>query len=154
MIFSETAQYLLKEPSELKHLVGLLSLEVKSQVLLIEKLKHQLVGCAAIGLDQAPGPLINYSSLRMMRKLCKRVRTHRHGQSITRRLIRNQKAKSNVSHCPKTCHIMKTFCRRAKMSPRKLNMFAAVLWPTGLSAGASRARVTKPFIRLHCRLAQ
>ncbi len=32
------------EPSELKHLVGLLSSEVKSQALLIEKLRHQLVG--------------------------------------------------------------------------------------------------------------
>jgi len=39
-----TAQNLPDEPSELKHLVGMLSSEVKSQVLLIEKLKHQLVG--------------------------------------------------------------------------------------------------------------
>ena len=31
-------------PTELKHLVGLLSSEVKSQALLIEKLKHQLAG--------------------------------------------------------------------------------------------------------------
>ena len=46
------------------------------------------------------------------------------------------KANPNVSYCPIACHIMKTFCRRAKMSPRKLNMFPAVLWSTGLSARA------------------
>ena len=39
-----TAQNLPDEPTELKHLVGLLSSEVKSQALLIEKLKHQLAG--------------------------------------------------------------------------------------------------------------
>ena len=39
-----TAQNLLDEPTELKHLVGLLSSEVKSQALLIEKLQHQLAG--------------------------------------------------------------------------------------------------------------
>jgi len=40
----DTAQNLPDEPMELKHLVGLLSSEVKSQALLIEKLKHQLAG--------------------------------------------------------------------------------------------------------------
>ncbi|WP_373086129.1 IS66 family transposase [Sneathiella sp.] len=40
----ETAKTLPDEPSELKHLVGLLSSEVKSQALLIEKLRHQLIG--------------------------------------------------------------------------------------------------------------
>jgi transposase len=44
MVMLETAQNLPDEPSELKHLVGLLSSEVKSQALLIEKLKHQLIG--------------------------------------------------------------------------------------------------------------
>ena len=39
-----TAQNLPDEPTELKHLVGLLSSEVKSQALLIEKLQHQLAG--------------------------------------------------------------------------------------------------------------
>lgn len=40
----ETAKNHPDEPSELKHLVGLLSSEVKSQALLIEKLRHQLIG--------------------------------------------------------------------------------------------------------------
>jgi transposase len=44
MVMLNSAQKLPDEPTELKHLVGLLSSEVKSQALLIEKLKHQLAG--------------------------------------------------------------------------------------------------------------
>ena len=44
MVMLNSAQNLPDEPTELKHLVGLLSSEVKSQALLIEKLKHQLAG--------------------------------------------------------------------------------------------------------------
>lgn len=44
MAMLDTTQNLPEEPTELKHLVGLLSSEVKSQALLIEKLKHQLAG--------------------------------------------------------------------------------------------------------------
>ena len=38
------AQNLPDEPAELKQLVGILADEIKSQALLIEKLKHQLTG--------------------------------------------------------------------------------------------------------------
>ena len=44
MVMLNSAQKLPDEPTELKHLVGLLSSEVKSQALLIEKLKYQLAG--------------------------------------------------------------------------------------------------------------
>ena len=52
----ETAQNIPDEPSELKHLVGLLSSEVKSQALLIEKLRHQLTGLRRhrFGADRSP----------------------------------------------------------------------------------------------------
>ena len=44
MVMLNSAQKLPDEPTELKNMVGLLSSEVKSQALLIEKLQHQLAG--------------------------------------------------------------------------------------------------------------